>query len=301
LPKLLKSSEQEEETETEDNNVNTDVEPRAQDRQNIVRNNPPEGNMNTNMNIQPNYPPQEPTNRNQNNNTVNNINQAQIDPNKKLTKKDIAKMEKKKVKQDNQEAMKQMLEAKKIRDQEREKEQQEREKKRLDEEMKEEDLLKKLKMEQQNKEEDIFNQWKVDFTIAESGEDNLDFNNENLIGDFLNYIKLRKVVSLEDLSGEFKISSADLVDRLLQFEKQGRICGIIDDRGKYIYLTDKELSMIEKLFIHRGRISKTDLIKECNKIIRFMPTDEDKIKIKEEQNKVFEKFAMELEPASNRH
>ena len=93
------------------------------------------------------------------------------------------------------------------------------------------------------KEEEMLNQWKGEFTIAETGEDNLDFSNENLIEDFLNYIKIRKVVSLEDLSGEFKINSAELVDRLQQFEKQGRICGIIDDRGKYIYITDKELAV----------------------------------------------------------
>ncbi len=150
-------------------------------------------------------------------------------------------MEKKKMKADNQEMMKQMIEAKKLKEQEKQKEQQEREKKRIEEEKKEEELLMKMKMEQQQKEEEILNQWKGEFTIAESGEDNLDFNNENIIEDFLNYIKLRKVVSLEDLSGEFKISSAELVDRLQEFERQNRICGIIDDRGKYIYLTDKEL------------------------------------------------------------
>ena len=147
------------------------------------------------------------------------------------------------MKADNQEMMKQMLEQKKLREQERDKDQQEREKKREEDEKKEEDLLIRLKMEQQMKEEEILNQWKSEFTIAESGEDNLDFTNENLIEDFLNYINIRKVVSLEDLSGEFKISSSDLVERLQQFEKQGRICGIIDDRGKYIYLTEKELTV----------------------------------------------------------
>lgn len=150
-------------------------------------------------------------------------------------------MEKKKIKSENQENIKQYNEQKKEREKEREKSQLERENKRDEEEKKEEELLFKLKMEQQMKEDEMFNQWKGDFSIAESGEDNLDFTNENLIGDFLNYIKIRKVVSLEDLSGEFKISSVDLVERLQQFEKQGRICGIIDDRGKYIYLTEKEL------------------------------------------------------------
>ena len=64
--------------------------------------------------------------------------------------------------------------------------------------------------------------------------------------------------------------------------------GIIDDRGKYIYLTEKEISMIEKMFMNRGRISKAELIKECNRLIKFEPTEEDKSKIAEEQKKMLE-------------
>merc|ERR1711957_884677 len=108
-------------------------------------------------------------------------------------------------------------------------------------------------------------------------------------------IKIRKVVSLEDLTGKFKIPSGELVEKLNYLESTNRICGIIDDRGKYIFLTEKELQSIEKIFIQRGRISKNDLIKECNKIIRFEPTEEDKIKINEEQNNIIKSIETELE------
>ena len=54
------------------------------------------------------------------------------------------------------------------------------------------------------------------------------------------------------------------------------------------------MSMIENLFIRRGRINKMDLIKECNKIIKFEPTEEDKIKIAEEQKEMLEKIENEL-------
>ena len=153
-------------------------------------------------------------------------------------------------------------------------------------------MYKKIKDEQIKKEEAIYDQWKGGFTVGDQGEELSDLNDENLINDFINYIKLRKVVPLEDLSGEFKLSNnvshlylnQDLLDRLRELENQGRICGIIDDRGKYIFLSEKELTvriikcnvvqLIEKLFVNRGRISKSDLIKECNKLIRFVPTDE---------------------------
>jgi len=51
--------------------------------------------------------------------------------------------------------------------------------------------------------------------------------------------------------------------------------------------------------MQRGRINKTDLIKECNKIIRFAPTEEDKAKILEEQNKIIKSFETELESNNN--
>ena len=113
-----------------------------------------------------------------------------------------------------------------------------------EERKKEEEALNKIKEEQLKKEEEEYNKWKDFMAVQDEGEENVDVNSEDLINDFINYIKLRKVVSLEDLSGEFKLSPNDLVDRLKYLESQGRICGIIDDRGKYIYMTEKELQVI---------------------------------------------------------
>jgi hypothetical protein len=152
-------------------------------------------------------------------------------------------MEKKKAKEEQREYQKQMLEMKKLKEQEKEREVREREMKREEERKKEEDALNKIKEELKKKEEDEYNKWKDFMVVKDEGEENVDNNSEDLINDFINYVKLRKVVNLEDLSGEFKISANDLVDRLKHLESQGRICGIIDDRGKYIYMTEKELQV----------------------------------------------------------
>ena len=233
----------------------------------------------------------------------NNVNQSQrapnviqpnvIDPNKKLTKKEQLKMMKKQEKAEQREYQKQMLEAKKLREQQKEKEMLLKEQMKAEEKKKLEEELQKLKEEQEKKDNEIYNQWKDMIKVGEEGEERVDFNDENVINDFLNYIKIRKVVSLEDLSGVFKIPPNDLVDKLNFFEQQGRILGIIDDRGKYIYITEKEMSMIEKMFMNRGRITKAELIKECNRLIKFEPTEEDKVKIAEEQKKMLEKIENE--------
>ena len=232
-------------------------------------------------------------NHNQNMGNEHTIN-TNIDPNKKLTKREQAKMIKKQEKAEKREHIKQMMEAKKLKEQEKEREMLIKEKLKEEEKRKLEETLQKVKEEQQKKEDEIYNQWKDMIKMGEEGEEKRNFSDENVINEFLNYIKRRKVVSLEDLSGVFKISPNELVEKLNQFEKEGRILGIIDDRGKYIYVTEKEMSMIENLFIRRGRINKMDLIKECNKIIKFEPTEEDKIKIAEEQKEMLEKIENEL-------
>ena len=233
-------------------------------------------------------------NGNQSQRAPNVIQPNVIDPNKKLTKKEQLKMMKKQEKAEQREYQKQMLEAKKLREQQKEKEMLLKEQMKAEEKKKLEEELQKLKEEQEKKDNEIYNQWKDMIKVGEEGEERVDFNDENVINDFLNYIKIRKVVSLEDLSGVFKIPPNDLVDKLNFFEQQGRILGIIDDRGKYIYITEKEMSMIEKMFMNRGRITKAELIKECNRLIKFEPTEEDKVKIAEEQKKMLEKIENEI-------
>ena len=246
-------------------------------------------NENNNQNIPNVQPPQfndefiPPENNNPN-----------VDPFKKITKKEQIKMLKRQEKAEQKERMRLFLEQKKLKEQEKEKELLLKQKMKEEEDKKLQEELQRVQEEQKKKDDDIYNQWKDMMKVGEEGEEKMDFTKEEVINKFLDYIKIRKVVSLEDISGTFKLSPNDIVMKLNQYEKEGRILGIIDDRGKYIYITQKEMGLIEKMFINRGRISKADLIKECNRLIRFEPTEEDKVKIAEEQQKTLKELEDEL-------
>lgn len=56
--------------------------------------------------------------------------------------------------------------------------------------------------------------------------------------------KSRKVVVLEDLAAEFGIRTQDVVSRVLALEQMGHISGVIDDRGKFIYITPEEMKKV---------------------------------------------------------
>ena len=251
----------------------------------------PENNMeNNNIN-----------NQNVHHNHQNNANNFQDPENnqnpesfKNLTKKEQMKMLKKQEKIKQKEEMKLYLEMKQQREKEREAKLLLKEKEKEEKENQIKQELIRMEEEKKKKDDEEYDQWKDFIKVGEEGEEGIDFNKEEVINQFLDYIKIRKVVSLEDLSGTFKLNPNKIVEKLNQYEKEGRIMGIIDDRGKYIYITEKEMGLIEKMLTNRGRISKADLIKECNRLIRFEPTEKDKIKIAEEQQKALKELEEEL-------
>lgn len=42
---------------------------------------------------------------------------------------------------------------------------------------------------------------------------------------------------LEDLAAHFKMKAQDTIDRVTQLLEQGHITGVMDDRGKFIYIS----------------------------------------------------------------
>ena len=96
----------------------------------------------------------------------------------------------------------------------------------------------KKKEEEELKEQEEYNKWKEMFNVEEQGvleEDNEEY--ENKLQQFIDFIQTRKVVLFEDLAAEFSLTTKDVVDRIQRLMESGRLTGITDDRGKFIYVT----------------------------------------------------------------
>ena len=61
----------------------------------------------------------------------------------------------------------------------------------------------------------------------------------------------------------------------------------MDDRGYYIFITKDELQNLSSLLKTKGRISKTALTLEANKLIRLAPTASDQTQIEHDKRKGF--------------
>lgn len=84
-------------------------------------------------------------------------------------------------------------------------------------------------------------------------------------------LQAQKVVLLEDLAGHFKIKTQAAIDRLTDLQASGELTGVIDDRGKFIYISQKELEDVAKFIKQRGRVSISELAESSNDLINLSP------------------------------
>ena len=142
-----------------------------------------------------------------------------------------------------------------------------------EEELKQEEAEKMAREEKERKEHEEYLKMKEAFSVEEEGyeEDNKD-EEENLLQSFLQYIKDNKVVILEDLAAHFGLKTAGVVDRIQELQTTGTLTGVIDDRGKFIYISQGELEAVAKFVKQRGRVSITELAESSNELISLNPS-----------------------------
>lgn len=148
-------------------------------------------------------------------------------------------------------------EAQKAREEEEEKERLELERQQAEEE------------EKRRKEEEEYQAMKAMFSVDESGtmaaEDSAE--SQSLLEEFVTFVKETKVVLLEELASRFKIKTSEAITRLRALEESGRITGVMDDRGKYIYISEDEMKAVVKFMRQRGRVSISELAESSANLI----------------------------------
>lgn len=178
--------------------------------------------------------------------------------------------------QAKEEKRKRLEQEKKDREEAKKKEEEEyQERKRLEqaeedaEKAEEAGRLRLLELKRQ-KEEEEYNQMKLDFEIEEEGEENTEANLENekdILNEFIKYIQATKIVSLEELASKFSMKTSDCIDRIRTLLDEETLSGVIDDRGKFIYVSPEELQKIADYINSKGRVSKSDLCKNSGNLV----------------------------------
>merc|ERR1712194_720318 len=80
----------------------------------------------------------------------------------------------------------------------------------------------KAREEKEKQEQQEFDKWKEMFAVDAEGEADADAKDESAVERFIDFVKVRKVVNLEDIAAEFRMKTSAAIDRLEQLEKLDR-------------------------------------------------------------------------------
>jgi len=130
-------------------------------------------------------------------------------------------------------------------------------------------------VQRQKEAQEELDKWKDMFSVGEAGtEIDAEANEaQGRLAEFIEHIECKKVVAMEDLAAYFEMRPQDVLKRVEDLLMMERISGVIDDRGKFICITKKEMDEVAKFMRRRGRVNVTDLAAESNKLIDLRPKD----------------------------
>eukprot|EP01132_Coremiostelium_polycephalum_P011252 gene11252-13786_t len=240
-------------------------------------NNDNNNNNNNNITVSPQQQ-QQPTNNNNDSDSDDSIDSDDDDDDinlpttstsgKKIGTKKLEKLKKKAEMKKYREYEQHMREEKKKKEEEQEEllkqkreENAERERLRKEEE-------ERIKLEKERKEDEEYNLLKGAIQLEDSGETKLDEDSEkSLLQEFISYLQTNKICLLEDIAMEFNLKTNDVIERIKTLDKDGLISGVIDDRGKFIYITKEEMESVAKFINKKGRISIEHIAQESNRLI----------------------------------
>ncbi|NXC55385.1 DDRGK protein, partial [Aleadryas rufinucha] len=143
---------------------------------------------------------------------------------------------------------------------------------RLEEERQEEEK-RKAKEEEEKREYEEYLKLKESFVVEEEGveESMTEEQSRSFLVEFLEYVKKTKVIQLEDLASHLGLRTQDAINRIQDLMADGSLTGVIDDRGKFIYITAEEMAAVAQYIKQRGRVSIAELAQASNSLINLQP------------------------------
>lgn len=129
--------------------------------------------------------------------------------------------------------------------------------------------------EKRQQEEEEYQSWKHTMTVQESGsgeseKDVLAAQSDRIIA----LIQHERSIILESLSARFQATTAAMVDLLTRLVSEGRLEGVFDEHGKFIYVTREDRLKLAKIVQRRGRVGIGELTREANALISIDPLND---------------------------
>jgi len=137
-----------------------------------------------------------------------------------------------------------------------------REEERLARERAEAEITGKLQEQETNE----YGKWKNKISISEEGDGDVESVS---VEDFVSYIRENKIVDIETLSARFNLKPDQVISRLQSLEAANHLFGVIDDRGRYFFISSNEIDAIKEALENASKRLRPDEIQRLvNSAIR---------------------------------
>lgn len=133
------------------------------------------------------------------------------------------------------------------------------------------ELVEALRAEEEKKANEEYEEWKGLIDVEQSGSvaETMASEPQSMLLDFIDHIKEKRVVILEELAAKFGLKTADAVSRVKTLQARGRLTGVMDDRGKFIYISKEEMESLASFINSKGRVSIAELTRKANELIEM--------------------------------
>eukprot|EP01024_Parvocaulis_polyphysoides_P073774 TRINITY_DN9512_c0_g5_i3.p2 TRINITY_DN9512_c0_g5~~TRINITY_DN9512_c0_g5_i3.p2 ORF type:complete len:242 (+),score=72.67 TRINITY_DN9512_c0_g5_i3:311-1036(+) len=147
--------------------------------------------------------------------------------------------------------------------------QRQKEEEREEREREEEEEQQRIEEERRKKEEEEAAKWMDLIKVEGAGEVEQQTEEETagLLQQFVDAIIERKMVVLDDLAADFKLRTSDVISRIKGLEEMGTLTGVMDDRGKFIYVSREEMASVANYIRSKGRVKISELAQKSNELV----------------------------------
>lgn len=66
-------------------------------------------------------------------------------------------------------------------------------------------------------------------------------------------------------------TTQEAISRVHSLQENRELSGVVDDRGKFIYISEEELQAVANFIKQRGRVSIVELVSSSNRLINLQP------------------------------
>eukprot|EP01024_Parvocaulis_polyphysoides_P073773 TRINITY_DN9512_c0_g5_i2.p1 TRINITY_DN9512_c0_g5~~TRINITY_DN9512_c0_g5_i2.p1 ORF type:complete len:334 (+),score=121.30 TRINITY_DN9512_c0_g5_i2:34-1035(+) len=190
-------------------------------------------------------------------------------PQSKAAKRAAKKEEKRKAREEARAAREAQEDARTHKISAYEERQRQKEEEREEREREEEEEQQRIEEERRKKEEEEAAKWMDLIKVEGAGEVEQQTEEETagLLQQFVDAIIERKMVVLDDLAADFKLRTSDVISRIKGLEEMGTLTGVMDDRGKFIYVSREEMASVANYIRSKGRVKISELAQKSNELV----------------------------------